>query len=244
MTFVIARMESIREISASGLHKSVEQEVLSGVELLADFARDIPPFWDGQRAILEMKANSFPQWKQMEWPGFYLEFLSKRLIAPIFGEPSQQFGSTRFDGFLGVPWDLKCKGLFDSSGKASTSMYLNDEQATRTALDQFGLILLVVVVGQYIFDDEDQSFYHWHEKLKGEKSAYQLGDPSRRSRIRKSGFTPSELKLFSFNEQDLEGDSPLLSLRSQGKNSNGRPRPRKWLLDLAEVQPDHSIKIG
>ena len=32
-----------------------------------DKLKKIPKFWNGRKAILEMKMNNYPHWKQMEW---------------------------------------------------------------------------------------------------------------------------------------------------------------------------------
>ena len=45
---------------------------------------DIPKYWDGRESILEMKESGYPQWKQMEWIGFYFQTLSKVHNAFLF----------------------------------------------------------------------------------------------------------------------------------------------------------------
>lgn len=223
--------------------ESVQATLIEGSGLLPGFVDELPRFWDGKTAILEMKSAGFNQWKQMEWPGFYLEFLSRQILPRIFGKQSDLFGNTRFDGFLGVPWDLKCKGLTDPGGNQTTTMYLNDERATIDAIDRFGMTLLVVVFGEYTFDDENQTFYSWHESIKGPKSNYQLADPNRKSRRRKVGFSPNGLNLYVFTHEHIRNQANGFELRSQGKNSNGKPRPYKYLLDVAKFQPAASIIV-
>ena len=71
----------------------------------------IPRYWDGQESILDMKNNSFPHWKQMEWIGFYFEYLCSIHLSSIMDLPGPNYGNTGFDGFLEIPWDFKSHAM-------------------------------------------------------------------------------------------------------------------------------------
>jgi len=43
--------------------------------VLDEYNKQINYYWDGKEKIIEMKDEKSPNWKQMEWPGFYLEHL-------------------------------------------------------------------------------------------------------------------------------------------------------------------------
>lgn len=50
------------------------------VDLLQDMLQSIPTFWDGKQSILTLKEHNY-QWRQMEWIGFYFEWLCKDMLA-------------------------------------------------------------------------------------------------------------------------------------------------------------------
>ena len=49
--------------------------------------KKIPKTWDGRKAILEMKVSEYNQWKQMEWIGFYFQFLCEMHLNKIMEIP-------------------------------------------------------------------------------------------------------------------------------------------------------------
>lgn len=65
--------------------------------------RNIPIFWDGRKSILEMKEAGVNKWKQMEWIGWYFQFLCKNLLDDII-IPGPKYGKVEFYGFKEVPW--------------------------------------------------------------------------------------------------------------------------------------------
>ncbi|MDR2064137.1 MAG: hypothetical protein LBP85_00260 [Prevotellaceae bacterium] len=66
--------------------------------------------------------------------------------------------------------------------------------------------------------------------IKGGKSNYELDRESRTSisRYRKIKAELTEILLLIFKKDDMD----LLSTMKQGRNSNGMPRPEKYMLDL------------
>ena len=44
--------------------------LLTIAKQIGEGLKNIPTMWDGKKAILEMKENEYPHWKQMEWIGF------------------------------------------------------------------------------------------------------------------------------------------------------------------------------
>ncbi len=47
----------------------------------------IPIIWDGRRSVLAMKEADFPHWKQMEWIGWYFQFLCEGILKKAVAIP-------------------------------------------------------------------------------------------------------------------------------------------------------------
>ena len=77
----------------------MNQKIINTVEKLQTASRSMPKVWDGRSAILEMKKGGSTQWRQMEWMGFYFEFLCETHFADIIDMPGEKYGNTEFDAF-------------------------------------------------------------------------------------------------------------------------------------------------
>ena len=40
----------------------------------------LPKVWNGKEIVEFMKSNGSRQWKQMEWVGFYFQFMCERIL--------------------------------------------------------------------------------------------------------------------------------------------------------------------
>ena len=69
------------------------------IEQLEKVLSQMPAEWDGRKAILEMRSAGYPHWKQMEWIGFYFQFLCDTKLPPIMQVPGPKYGRVEFDGF-------------------------------------------------------------------------------------------------------------------------------------------------
>ncbi len=189
--------------------------------------------WDGRKSILEMKKAGFNQWRQMEWIGFYFQFLCENLLKPIMEIPGPKYGKVRFDGFKIIPWDFKAHAMNTSSHQ----IIVNDSEATANAIKDYGCVGLVLAMGEVKYNDDQRTFQKWHEELKGGKSRYELDRIKRGawSRLRKVEF---KLKQISFIKID---DSVLIkcgSFQRDFRNANGKPRREKVLLDLEKLDEE------
>ncbi|GIW68392.1 MAG: hypothetical protein KatS3mg099_340 [Candidatus Parcubacteria bacterium] len=195
--------------------------------------QDIPRWWDGKTAILEMKNAGFNQWRQMEWVGFYFQFLCEKFLRGVMEIPGPKYGNVRFDGFKGVPWDFKTHAINTSYHQ----IIVNDSEATSKAIKDYGSVGLILALGKATYNDEARTFQKWHETLKGGKSKYELERIRRGawSRLRKVDFA---LQQISF----IEIDGPVLvkcgSFQRDFRNSDGKPRREKVLLDLEKIEED------
>jgi hypothetical protein len=78
---------------------------------LASMLLSVPKHWDGKQAIEDMRNAGFPHWRQMEWIGFYFQFLCAKHLAPIMRIPGPRYGNVEFDGLYKIPWDFKAHAM-------------------------------------------------------------------------------------------------------------------------------------
>lgn len=90
----------------------------------------IPNKWVGKDAIIEMKDSGYMQWKQMEWMGFYFQYLCEKYLSKIMDIPGPKYGNVKFDGFKEIPWDFKAHAMNTSSHQ----IIVNDSEATAKAI--------------------------------------------------------------------------------------------------------------
>jgi hypothetical protein len=140
-------------------------------EIFNRLINQLPVFWDGKESVLYMRDHGCHNWRQMEWPGWYFQFMCEQILGQdgFFSIPGPAYGNVEFDGKHIIPWDFKAH-----SANLSDKVPTNGYQEVRMALDDYGLVGFIVARGAVDFDDEFQSFKRWHDELKGETSPYEL----------------------------------------------------------------------
>ncbi|OQC11542.1 MAG: hypothetical protein BWX74_00123 [Tenericutes bacterium ADurb.Bin087] len=195
---------------------------------------DLPKVWDAKEAILFMKNNGSRNWKQMEWQGWYFEFMCETILRKnsFFEIPGKKYGNVSFDGFNEINYDFKAHSEFKgSTPKVPTNGYLEVEQA----IADYGKVCFIVACGSVEFDDDEQTFKKWHDNLKGKKSKYVLaGEKSgRRSRRRKTKFNLNKIIFLYVDKSTL----PFVGSFQKGMiNSDGTPRNSKVMIDLEDTR--------
>lgn len=202
-------------------------------EFIAQYLYEIPLHWHGKKAILEMKKANYPHWKQMEWIGFYFQFLCEDKLKGVFEIPGPEYKNVKFDGLYEIPWDFKAHAL----NTTSHQIIVNDREATSRAIKDYGCVGLILAVGEVKYNDENRNFQKWHEELKGGKSKYEMERIERGawSRLRKIEFTLKQIVLIKIDEAQLNRCG---SFQRNFRNSNGKPRREKVLLDLEKLDPN------
>ncbi len=203
------------------------------VKVIAKRLSKIPKFWDGQSVIVEMKEAEFPQWRQMEWVGFYFQYLCSKRLSKIMQIPGPVYGRVEFDGFLEIPWDFKAHAMNTSSHQ----IIVNDSEAISAGIGEHGSVGLILAVGKVIYNDEDRTFQQWHSVLKGGLSDYEKERIKRGawSRLRKVSFDLQQISFIRITDETLIKSG---SFQSDFRNSNGRPRKAKVLLDLEKLDEE------
>lgn len=193
--------------------------------------KGIPPVWDGKTSIEYMKENGCHHWKQMEWPGFYFQFMCEKTLGKDnFMEcPGKKYGKVEFDGFRDINWDFKAHSIDpvkNDGGKIPTNGY--DE--TMRAIDEYGQVCFIIASGVSIYDT-DGSFKKWHDELKGGISKYEKERVERKapSRRRKTSFSFDELIFAWVNAETIQYCG---TFQSAFRNSNGAARNAKVMIEV------------
>ncbi|PIP12800.1 MAG: hypothetical protein COX49_03655 [bacterium (Candidatus Stahlbacteria) CG23_combo_of_CG06-09_8_20_14_all_40_9] len=195
--------------------------------------RHIPKLWDGRDSILEMKKTNFPHWKQMEWIGFYFQFLCGKYLSRVMKLPGPRYGRVEFDGLKNIPWDFKAHAMNTSSHQ----IIVNDSEATANGIKDYGKVGLILALGKVLYNDEDRTFQKWHEALKGGKSKYEIERIKRGawSRIRKVSFDLQQISFIRITDDTLVKCG---SFQRDFRNAGGQPRREKVLLDLEKIDEE------
>lgn len=169
----------------------------------------------------------------MEWIGFYFQFLCEKFLNNILTIPGPKYGNVKFDGFKEIPWDFKAHAINTSSHQ----IIVNDSEATANAIRDYGAVGLILAVGEVKYNDDKRTFQKWHEALKGGKSKYELERIKRGawSRLRKVEFNLKQISFIKIDDRILVKCG---SFQRDFRNSNGKPRREKVLLDLEKLDEE------
>jgi len=214
--------------------------LLETAEQIGNKLSNIHKTWDGRESILEMKSAGNSQWKQMEWIGFYFQFLCEKYLSGIMKIPGPQYGNATFDAFKDIPWDFKAHAMNTSSHQ----LIVNDSEAIADGIKDYGAVGLILAIGKVLYNDENRTFQKWHEEVKGGKSDYEIERIQRGawSRLRKVSFDLQQMSFIKITDQTLVKCG---SFQSNFRNSNGSPRREKVLLDLEKIDEEliHSLEF-
>ncbi len=190
----------------------------------------IPRRWGGRDAILAMRESGSRHWRQMEWIGFYFQFLCEKHLSGTVEIPGPKYGRVGFDGFMGIPWDFKAHAI----NTTSHQLIVNDSLATAAAIRDYGAVGLILALGEVQYNDEARTFQKWHLQLKGGESKYERERIARGawSRRRKVSFDLQQISFIRITDDTLVRCG---SFQIDFRNSNGRPRRAKVLIDLEHI---------
>lgn len=201
--------------------------IKNDVQSLKKLLSKLPTRWNGKKSILELKKVNF-NWRQMEWWGFYFEHLCYQRLDDTFTIPGDRYGKAKtacFDIKGSINWDLKAKAIKSDDHRS----ILNDTEAMNLSVKEYGAHGLVIALCDVEYNDVNRSFQTWHQELKGGKSKYEINREQRTSvsRYRKTKVELQEILFLVVNTKNISS----LGIHHQGRNSNGKPRPPKYMLD-------------
>jgi hypothetical protein len=208
-------------------------QIKSTIDLLIKMLSYIPIYWDGKTCILEMRDSGNTQWRQMEWIGFYFQFLCEKYLSEVMQIPGPKYGRVEFDGFLEIPWDFKAHSI----NTASRGIIINDSDAISRGILEFGNVGLILAMGEAEYNDLDSSFQAWHTQIKGEISDYVKRRISRGgwSRKRKVSFSLKQLLFLQISDSTLVKTG---TFQRGFRNSNDSPRRSKVLIHLSNMEDE------
>lgn len=209
---------------------SMSQPYSEDLDIARSRLSALPVDWEGRACVLELKKANH-QWRQMEWAGFYFQYLCENALRDEFEIPGERFGSTTFDAQRNLNWDFKWHAIKAHDHRC----ILNDVSAMKATIRRWGEYGVVVGLSDVEYNDDARTFQRWHTALKGGLSKYERDRQARTavSRYRKTRAVLVEVLFLRIAASDL----PLLDRMRQGRNSNGAPRPEKYMLDLEHVDP-------
>ena len=207
------------------------------IESLRVASLKIPQRWDGRESILAMKDADNRQWRQMEWMGFFFQFLCENMYKDILEIPGKRYGNTEFDGTGGICWDFKAHAANTMSHQVIT----NDSTAIANAIEEYGHYGLVLAIGEVEYNDEERTFKQWHDRLKGGRSDYETARIARgaMSRRRKTEFVLSEIHFVCLDAEALNICGG--SFQEGFRNSDGSPRRSKVQVNVEKIPDDAMI---
>ena len=190
---------------------------------------NLPVLWEGKACVLELKVANY-NWRQMEWWAFYFEFKAKQCLSKVCGIPGGKINRVEFDLKTQINWDLKARAIKTDSRR----VILNDKFAMEQSIKENGYHGEIITLCDVEYNDVNRSFQKWHTELKGGLSDYEKRRRARSnsfSRYRKTSAELVEIIYIVFEPEDL----PKLDVMNQGRNSNGKPRPPKYSLNLERI---------
>lgn len=183
-----------------------------------------PLVMDGRSCVAEMRDLMDSNWKQVQWQGFYFERKVTEALMAQLGGGRQKLFNTSFDYVRNFIWDLKVHSTESAPGSKSFKCILNDSRAIEQAVDETGLGF-IILSGKPTYDRE---FTKWHKEFRG-------GGEGEPGRTLKSHFISQSLDIFfvpNTSRLEMARAKKELTVNPQGKNSNNKPRPPKYAIDL------------
>lgn len=119
---------------------------------------------NGKNAILWMKENNIPRWRENEWPSHFIRFKLTDLL-------SDQFSIQKEKKYIYIegryPWDIRVR----STAQRTTKISLTDKEFLDNFIQRKNGYGLIVINIHPQFDVHGE-FYKWHEELKLQSSDY------------------------------------------------------------------------
>ena len=216
-------------------------DLVAIVDILRVAVAEIPAVWDARTAITEMKDTDYPHWRQTEWIGWYFQYQCERAFDQLL-DTGHRYGNVEFDAFGLISWDYKSHAKNTRSGQTRNTVITNDQVAIDRAISDTGWYGLILATGTVEYNDEDRTFQHWHDELKGGLSPYQIRKrrEGARSNVRKTGFIMSDVSFICLDKDYL---SVCARPWNQGKNSDDRPRAPKYNVNIKKVPEDALLAV-
>ena len=132
----------------------INEKLRNLVKQIHTASLSIPRTWDGRDSITEMRDAGYQHWRQMEWMGFYFEFLCQQKLSGVLSMPGKLYGRTAFDGFNSICWDFKAH----AGNTTNHQVITNDTSAVESTIEDYGHYGLILASGIVEYNDDARTF--------------------------------------------------------------------------------------
>lgn len=178
------------------------------------------------KAILRGElSESKTNWRQTEWAGWHFENLIVNSGESSFGGDGKAYGRSVLDTTIDVggkrlPLDVKTHSMNDRHGKANCTILLNDQDAVKQCIEDYGVYLILVAKAKCEYDMSGD-LKKFHNSIKDRVSTPSL---SGRKRVMKEKFDIVEFSIYAVTKETL----PNLTEFNQGRQASGHDRNPKY----------------
>ena len=220
-----------------------DKQVEEAKAILQVLDRYFPKHFDGKESIRWLHKYS-TQRRQDEWAAFFFEEYCFPLLTNFLGgwKGPRITKDKRFDYQRNYVWDLKLESILDKNGKKSSWIILNDKIATDRILNLEAGIGFVIAMVNFSFDI-DGKLRKWRETF--EKIPKKHTGPGKTRVLKKSGkVIEFKIVLLRNYNQIKEGfEEGWFGKFNQGRNSDGRPRPPKYMINMNTIPEKYVVKL-
>ena len=122
----------------------------------------------GKEAIIDMHKSGWPEWKQTEWPGWYLEFLFNKYLNDnsvseivYTGQKNKESDKLDFDLYFKIK-NLKFYGDLKASDIKKKEAPGNDRDSLCQAISEYGRFWYVIYEHSTVYDkDKNKELSKW-----------------------------------------------------------------------------------
>lgn len=203
------------------------------------------PYIDGYDAIEEMEEKSWPSWKQVEWPGFYLKHKIRELVSHRYPDEFIDWGEGALYLLKGdYIWDSRFNAIGDRQNEIPFLSVDNINQIIEEA-GGLGLIVVNAVVNR----DLDGKFREHLERKKHGPSDYDIEREldGRPPKTRKTAFMITRVYSFYFPEEEIHRGpnegwiNP--TFQEDRRQSDGGTREGKYLIYLDRIPLYYQLDV-
>jgi len=201
------------------------------------------PYVDGRSAIIDMKNDGFPGWREVEWTGYHIKYLIQKECALKLRDKIKKHDLKKRHFVKGnYLWDARL------NANDYNKVILGDLEEYNDIIKKnkgIGILIADAVANYDIFED----FRRWHEEQKGGSSDYSVEreEEGRPPRIRKTEYMIRKVFAYFFTLDNIQKgvrEGWVDDTFQQGmRNADGSPRNPKYLLKTDQIPREYLLVI-
>jgi len=214
------------------------------IKILKIIEQYFPKRFHGTESVEWLHQHS-SQGRQDEWAAFFFEEYSFPLLTNFLGgwKGPRITRDKRFDYQREFVWDLKLESNYDKNDKPSDWIILNDKNATDRIIKLEAGIGFIIAKVNFKFD-KTGNFRKWRHGF--EKKLKKKTGPGKSRVLKESGVVTELLAIIIKDEKILEigVKEGWIGLFKQGRNSDGSPRPPKYMISVKKTPKKFIVKLN